>query len=96
MPNITKNLVALEKWDFPENATKQLIWRNFGIKLINLFTFLFVNYKGMLSFEIHYLSEDDLLAEQRKYHGPNDCVYDKVGEALLNLVITETGMMYAT
>jgi len=60
LPETTKLLVKFEKWDYPETATIQQIYRNFVIKLINLTTFILVNYGGVLKLQIVEYSDDEV------------------------------------
>jgi hypothetical protein len=35
-----EELVTFEKWDFPDQEIKSIIWRNYAVKIANLFVFL--------------------------------------------------------
>jgi hypothetical protein len=48
IPTVTKTLVEVEKWDFPETKVKQLIWRQFVLKFFVFATVIITSFKGML------------------------------------------------
>mmetsp|Transcript_5649 Transcript_5649/g.8934 ORF Transcript_5649/g.8934 Transcript_5649/m.8934 type:complete len:153 (+) Transcript_5649:1201-1659(+) len=48
IPTVTKILVGLEKWDFPEQVIKQEVWRSYVQKFINLTIYILIVYRGLL------------------------------------------------
>jgi len=72
-PNVTKVLVILEKWDYPETAIKQQIWRNFLLKLINLTTFLVIAYDGLIKLNLTNIGDYEASESEGSYFGPENC-----------------------
>lgn len=91
IPAFTKLIVLLERYDFPETTTQQEIWRNYIAKMLSLFIFVLVSYKGVIDLSLF----DEMLGTNFKRFNvaTDECKYDGAGVAFLSLAITEIGTL---
>ena len=91
IPEITKLLISFEKWDYPEDVTKNEIWRNFISQMLNLAIFTVIAYKGI--YDISFVDElfNSHFAEANTDNGSTTCRYDVAGKELCTLIFTEIG-----
>lgn len=84
-------MVQLEKYDYPETATQQEIWRNYIVQMVGLFIFMIVNYKGVYDLSVF----DEYLGTNFKRFDSEQalCKYDQAGISFITLAFTEIGTL---
>ena len=94
VPTITKVLVTLEHWDFPEYNIKQEIWRNGLIQFINLTIFVLLSYDGF--YDISLLNEffGTSFPSEYDFSKSTICVYDTAGIALFQVIVSELFVLF--